>query len=189
MRIAGGPFTWILVVLSILPVVRTVQADHVDEYLLKAAMVRNFARFVRWPDDSRSLPDGEPLWLCIMGDDRVADGFSNISDKKVNGRFIDMDRVDRVSAISSCDILFVSRTTTTHPTRIIEAASAGAMLTVGETEEFARAGGMIIFKEEDGRIGFQINLKATRGAGLTVSSTLLELAIIIDPASAGEETR
>ena len=51
------------------------------------------------------------------------------------------------------------------------------MLTVGETEKFLEAGGMINFVTQGNKIRFQINEAATKKAGLKVSSKLLNLAL------------
>jgi preprotein translocase subunit Sec61beta len=52
------------------------------------------------------------------------------------------------------------------------------VLTVGESEAFARQGGMIRFFEEDNRLRFEINPTAAEKVGLRISSKLLKLARI-----------
>jgi hypothetical protein len=51
-----------------------------------------------------------------------------------------------------------------------------AVLTVGETEDFAEDGGMIAFLVEENKIRFEINLEAADKAKLKISSKLLALA-------------
>ena len=51
------------------------------------------------------------------------------------------------------------------------------MLTVGEWPQFTENGGMINFVLENNKIRFQINDQAARGAGLKISSKLLNLAV------------
>ena len=50
------------------------------------------------------------------------------------------------------------------------------MLTVGETDGFARQGGTIGFTMEGDRVRFEINTRAAQRAGLEISSRLLRLA-------------
>ena len=50
------------------------------------------------------------------------------------------------------------------------------ILTIGDGEAFAKNGGMISLIRYDNRMGFEINLSAARGAGLSLSSKLLALA-------------
>jgi hypothetical protein len=50
------------------------------------------------------------------------------------------------------------------------------VLTVGESEDFVQAGGMIGFFLEDNKVRFEINLNATERAKLKISARLLALA-------------
>ena len=53
----------------------------------------------------------------------------------------------------------------------------GPVLTVGETTQFLRDGGMVRFFVEDNNVRFQINQKNAEAAGLKISSQLLMLAV------------
>ena len=53
------------------------------------------------------------------------------------------------------------------------------MLTVGEMERFAAAGGMINFTMQEHKGRFEIYVDVTQRAGLKLSSQLLKLATII----------
>jgi hypothetical protein len=52
-------------------------------------------------------------------------------------------------------------------------------LTVGETEHFARRGGIINFKMQDNKVRIEINPAAAARAHLKISPDLLELAEIV----------
>ena len=52
----------------------------------------------------------------------------------------------------------------------------GPVLTVGETAQFLRDGGMVRFYLQNNKVRFQINQKNAEAAGLKVSSQLLALA-------------
>ena len=52
----------------------------------------------------------------------------------------------------------------------------GPILTVGETAQFLREGGMVRFYLQNNNVRFQINQKNAEAAGLKVSSQLLALA-------------
>ena len=49
-------------------------------------------------------------------------------------------------------------------------------LTVGETQNFMRRGGIINFIIVENRVRFEINLIAAERAGITISAKLLQLA-------------
>ena len=53
------------------------------------------------------------------------------------------------------------------------------MLTVGETEDFARQGGVIAFYSEGKKIRFEINADLARRLGLKISSELLKLGKVV----------
>jgi len=117
--------------------------------------------------------------LCLMGDESILESFAGIRGKKVKGRSIELQWVDNITGLQGCDLLFVDRTSRTETSRIMENLRNKAVLTIGETTQFTRAGGMITFFIKDGRIRFQINPEAARRAGLHLSSNLLELAVIV----------
>ncbi len=52
-------------------------------------------------------------------------------------------------------------------------------LTVSDTFDFTRQGGMIQFVLDGNRVRFEINLAAAQRAGLTLSSELLKVAVAI----------
>jgi hypothetical protein len=54
--------------------------------------------------------------------------------------------------------------------------SGGTVLTIGETDRFAQAGGMIRLIIDEGRVRFDVNIVSAERAGLKVSSQLLKLA-------------
>jgi hypothetical protein len=53
------------------------------------------------------------------------------------------------------------------------------VLTVGETSNFADAGGVINFRLDNGKVGLEINVCAAQRARLQISSKLLSLARIV----------
>ena len=55
-----------------------------------------------------------------------------------------------------------------------------AVLTVGETDNFAAEGGIINFKIDAGSVRLQINVEAARKQQLRISAKLLSLAEIVE---------
>jgi hypothetical protein len=58
----------------------------------------------------------------------------------------------------------------------MEKAASLPILTVGEDEPFARAGGIINFVLKNGKVRLAINLIPARKAGLVISSKVLAVA-------------
>jgi hypothetical protein len=60
-------------------------------------------------------------------------------------------------------------------------------LTVSDIPQFSQRGGMIQFVLEGNRIRFEVNLTATRRAGLSLSSELLKVATAVRRNPAGRD--
>jgi hypothetical protein len=69
--------------------------------------------------------------------------------------------------------------------KTLEKVKGKGVLTVGETEGFARDGGMIALVNSGDHIQIEVNLEAAQGAGIRISSRVLNLATIVRPAQKG----
>ncbi len=147
------------------------------EYEVKAAFLRNFARFVNWPAVTFPRPDSQ-LVIGIVGDDP----FGVVLTDAIEGRLVDRHPVHVVhfrwnDALADCHILFISGSEVDHLPQILGAVAGFPVLTVADFEAFARRGGAIELKMIGGRVRFDINASAASAAGLRVSSKLLTLAV------------
>lgn len=150
-----------------------------NEYQLKAGFLYNFAHFVEWPASAFSDPDS-PLVIGILGKDPFASDLDGIvRGEKVNNHPLIVQRYQQVEEVKACHILFVSQSETKKLERIFMILKNRSVLTVGDTEGFARRGGMIRFVTQNNKIRFRVNLEAARNANLTISSKLLRAAEII----------
>lgn len=135
----------------------------------------NFTRFVEWPANSFKGP-GDPIAICILG----ANPFTAALEKAAQGvvadsRSLSYGRSD-VEQAHQCHIVFVSASERKKMRAVVEAVQADSVLTVGESESFVAAGGVIEFRLEDNRVGMEINAVAAKRAGLRISAKLLSLA-------------
>lgn len=154
------------------------QAQSADEQHVKAAFLYNFVKFIEWPQAAFTDVNA-PIIIGVIGDDRlVATIEQTVSGKTAGGRHFVVRRFISYKALSYCHILFISNWGKDNLRRILPAIVAG-VLTVGETEHFAEAGGMINFKIADSKVRFEINQKAAERAGLRISAKLLNLAPIV----------
>jgi hypothetical protein len=153
--------------------------DSVDEKALKAAYVMNFAKFAKWPDGVLSSED--TVNLCVLGDPSLETSFRTVQGKKIGDRKLDVHIISTVDQITGCDMLFVTgeRDEATL-TRIWEKVKNKPILTIGEMSRFAQRGGVINFIDKDGRVRFEISPNNASVQGLTLSSRLLLLAVIVD---------
>lgn len=150
-----------------------------SEHLIKAAFLYNFAKFVEWP--AKAFPSAKtPLTICILGEDPFgSDLDETIDGETVNERKLVAKRVKRVQDGEPCHVLFISSSEKERLPEVLGAVKRSSMLTVGETERFAKLGGIINFTLEENKVRFEINVDAADRAGLKISSKLLKLARVI----------
>ena len=151
--------------------------DESLEYRVKAAYLLNFTRYVEWPTSPAS--DGR-LSICVMGIDpfgRILD--ATVAGRTVQGRPLEVRRVQSASEASGCEVVFVSRETWRRNPGTLQALGNGGSLTVGESEQFAQGGGVIGFIIRDETVRFVVNDAARDRAGLRISSRMLSLAAAI----------
>ncbi|HEX3989426.1 MAG TPA: YfiR family protein, partial [Verrucomicrobiae bacterium] len=101
--------------------------------------------------------------------------------EKVNNRSLFIQHYQRIEDIKDCQILFICQSENRRLEEIFPALKDRSILTVGDTDGFAKRGGMIRFVTEKNKIRFRINVEAAKAANLTISSKLLRLAEIVAP--------
>lgn len=145
-----------------------------SEYELKAAFVYQIAKFVAWP------PANAPLRFCVLGGNPFGAALEDIRGKPVNERKLEVVQLSAAADPRECNLLFVAAPAERHLERIVAISRGAGLLTLGDTDGFAKRGAMVNFFLEDGKVRFEINLDAVRQGGLKISSKLLTLARIVE---------
>jgi hypothetical protein len=155
------------------------QSQVVGEYEVKAAFLLNFAKFVEWPP--ASLPAADTLLrICITGPQSLELALQQVvQDRNINGHPLQVAQQRGLENVGGCHILFISAASEKHGVTAIRPDYGPGILTVGESEGFARSGGIINFVLEQNRVSFEINIEAANRAGVHISSKLLSLARIV----------
>lgn len=153
-------------------------AEVLTEPQVKAAYIYNFAKFVQWPMDA-FVASHAPLVLCVAAKDGLGGALTPIDGKPVQGRELQVKRAVKADDLNACHILFVPENEARATSELLRKASALPLLTIGEREGFAAAGGCIGFVTGEERVQFEINPDAISRANLKVSSQLLRLATIV----------
>lgn len=154
------------------------QAHLPGEYDLKAAFIYRIVGFVEWP--SKSAADA-PLRVCIFGGNPFGPALDALRGRKLADRPIEVRLSDATDGLRDCHVLFVAATGEKHLARIVALAREAGVLTVGDTEGFARRGVMLNFYVERDGVRFEVNRDVARAGGIRLSSKLLSLARIIEP--------
>jgi YfiR/HmsC-like len=153
----------------------TVGAQHASlEYQVKAAYLFNFTKFVDWPDDA--VASGAPLSICVAAPNPFGQALEEtIKGELVAGRPL-TSRVVRDA--NGCHVLFIPEGASAAP--LLREVRTRPVLTIGESDDFLRAGGVVNFVMQDGKVRFEISQEAAARAQLRISSRLLRLALAPD---------
>ncbi len=146
-----------------------------EETQLKAAYIYNFGKYVTWP----TITATDPLEICLLGPDPLADPLQKLEEKKIGDREITFDLLDSTSIKTDCEMLFISRSQQKQLAATLAQLEDNAVLTISDIQGFAGKGGMIELVRKENKIRFIINIDSVRRAGLVISSRLLSLATIL----------
>src|SRR5216110_957205 len=84
-------------------------AAPVSEYQLKAVFLFNFAQFVEWPP-AAFAGDTSPIVIGVLGEDPFGAYLDEtVRGEKVGNRPIQVQRYRRADEITTCHVLFISR--------------------------------------------------------------------------------
>jgi hypothetical protein len=161
------------------------QPSQANEASVKAAFIYNFGKFTEWPAEPWSK--AAKLRLCLAGPvNELSRAVEALQGKPpVQGKALEVVSISRPADAGTCHMLVV-----TAQDRVgsdwIRAAAAGPVMTVGDAEGFAAAGGIVGLYVDGEKVRFEINADAAQRANLHLSSQLLKLARIVKGAPAAK---
>ena len=145
-----------------------------DERAVRAAYVYNLTKYVTWPKN------GNELEICVAGGGSIGSSLERVMQGKVSdGRRILVSQRPLEQEIQRCDIIYFNATTTASVQHMLDRLTGHPVLTVGESESFMRAGGMVGLLRSGDQIQIQVNLDQVRAGELQMSSRLLDLAVVV----------
>ena len=151
------------------------------EYEVKAAFLSSFAQFTKWPPSTFS-DKSSPFVLGILGNDPFGGPLERKAlEQTVSGRKVVIRRGRNVTDMRGCHLIFIAKSERNRVGDLLAAIQnlAGlqgtAILTVGDTEQFTRQGGVIGFRMDGDQVRFDINSGAAQRVGLQISSRVLKL--------------
>lgn len=174
---AGLPLLFgFLLLFAALPSIANAQPIS-KEYRLKAAFLYNFTKFVSWPAD-RFADDTSPIVIAVLGTKPFEQELTElVKDRSVDGRPIRIRAIQSAAQLDGAHVVFLHAGEETRlPASLFDAAG---VLTVGESSDFTRRGGIITFVVADEKVRFEINQGAAEQAGLKISGQLLKLATVV----------
>ena len=117
--------------------IRAAETYAPTESQVKAAMIYNFAQYVKWPENGLN-PSKSPFVIVVIGDDPLATILEDLSKGETfENRTIQVQRLSTLNETKFCQILFVSQSQKKRIPQILEAIRGKSVLTIGDTEDFA----------------------------------------------------
>lgn len=145
------------------------------EMEIKGLFLLNFTKYVSWPP-ARLSANGA-LAICVSAGNPVLQVLKELAGKSsLAGRRIEVRATQDPASQTQCHMMFRGVSEPRMDRETAAALRENGVLVVGEGADFLASGGTIRLVVDGGRIRFDVDLDAARGAGLRISSQLLRLA-------------
>lgn len=141
-----------------------------DPASLKAAYLYNFALYTTWP-----IGQAASVALCSYGRDDLGVALDALAGRQIDGKPVQVRRIDSVNEAKSCHLLYVSEGAAGSLAPVARALQASPVLVVSDAAGAAEHA-MIQIEPDGNRLAFAVNLPRVRSAGLDLSAKLLRLA-------------
>ncbi|MCC6364154.1 MAG: YfiR family protein [Bryobacterales bacterium] len=157
-------------------------ADAVSSRPLKAALILRLVDFVVWPTDGQAAT----FPVCIVADEPLAEAVRQSAlILKASRAKVEVRRHTTLRTATGCRLLYIGEYDEHLLRSFLAAHRREPILTVGETDEFLDAGGVLRIRVENGRVNIDLRLAAAAAAKLQISSRLARLANIVDQEAGG----
>lgn len=147
------------------------------ELKVKAILLKKIVKFIDWPNGAKNGAKSS-ITLGFLGESPVWPVFQALADQGKLGALV-LKKIQKVEDGKNCMVLYVGSGRRDELREIFSQLKGRSTLTVGETDGFAEAGGMVEFYNQKGKIHFKINKAATDAAGINIRSNLLRIADVV----------
>ncbi len=147
-----------------------------QSYKMHTVFIFSFTRYIQWPD----AYNGGDFEILVLGDSPIVDELKSMAQvKKVGDRAIKVTKINNVSEIRKCNILFIPTAKSPQIAEVLAKIATQSILVVTEEQGLGAKGSNVNFVTKDGKLAFELNQGATTKQGLKVSNELSRLAILI----------
>jgi len=173
----AGIISFLWLILTLFDTTSPCLAEEADDgYKLKVAYLYNFTKFVEWPE-AKSI--ASRFGVCVLGANSFGNLLEPLREQKALGLPIEILVVTSPDQADTCHILFISASEQKRIGSLVKAWAGKGILTVGDTDGYAKSGVAINFMFRHSRLRFAINPDAALSNGLRIRSGLLRLAEIV----------
>jgi hypothetical protein len=98
-----------------------------------------------WPT---SIVDnnGSAMKICILGDTIIQDAFTELDDKPMEKKAIQVINLSRIRNLGQCQLLYASGLEKNKTTQLLSKISKLPVLTIGEDSDFLTSGAWLTWK-------------------------------------------
>jgi hypothetical protein len=147
-----------------------------QSYKMHTVFIFSFTRYIQWPE----AYNGGDFEILVLGDSPIVDELKSMAQvKKVGDRAIKVTKINNVSEIRKCNILFIPSAKSPQIAEVLAKITTQSILVVTEEQGLGAKGSNVNFVTKDGKLAFELNQGATTKQGLKVSNELSRLAILI----------
>jgi len=151
------------------------EIDHKADFIIKAV------GYVTWPDGDSTNANGE-IVIAVVGESQLTPRLIELAaEKTAQGTKMVVKTKALEDDLTDCQVLFMATEDKAELAQILKKIQEKPVLTISDSDYFARYGVMVNFYKKDGdsKIRFEVNTMTLGLAGLKMSSKLLKLATVI----------
>lgn len=150
------------------------------EMKITVALIYKISDFFTWPDECFG-EDMTEFVVGVYGSEKMADEFRDATqDRHLNGLPIRIVEVDDMSDTEHLHVLYIAGgEVPVFAAMPDDVKDADAVLSVSESAEFMKSGGVLRIYVQNNKAKLQINVDAARRRNLKVKSDLLKVAEVV----------
>lgn len=153
-----------------------------DEYEIKAGFLARFADYIEWPGGMNIYDTSKPFVIGIIGQSPISTHLENRRPyKRIRGRKMNIKHFLSPEEIKDCHILFIAKSAKKDLPQILSITKNKPILTVGDTEGFARRGVHINIYRQGNKLRYEVNETTIRSSQFDINYHLLRYARILNP--------
>lgn len=154
-------------------------AEVSSENRVKAAYLYNFAKFIKWPENTFQ-DKSSPIVFGILGKNALADSLEPLTRKKIRNHPIEIQYFETLEDIpKDCQLLYLDIPDPDQRLLALSRLKTRPTVTISDSRDFASEGGVIQFATIRDRLRFIINHETARKNNIQIDAQLLSLAIDI----------
>lgn len=142
---------------------------------LKSAIIVNFIRYTRWPQDSLYSQSAD-INVCVYANHEMEESLLNSKGKTINNKIIEIRILYRLRGLDECHVLYTENMDRTQVKRVFSIVNNKPILTITDQTNGSENSGIINFIDEAERLRFEIFIEKSTAANLKISSRLLNLS-------------